>query len=245
MYSSSPSEEGIWRAPDRDSGLEAVGSIPWGTHFCQFYASKEELIATLVPYIKAGIEANELCIWLTSAALSACEAKAALSQAVPMLDRYLASKQIEIVDCSNWYDSGKGFKADKVLAGWAATLNTALERGFEGLRVTGDVSWLEGRGWKDFIDYEIDLDGGIGSKRMLTLCTYPLAKCGPSEILDVAAYHEFALVRRDGRWSVLENAAHRRVQREFKKFVSLADNSWEFIGMWDLDFVPSTSTKPA
>ena len=74
---------------------------------------------------------------------------------------------------------------------------------------------------------------------MLVLCAYPIDKCGPREIVDAAANHEFALIRSGKGWQVLENTARRRMEREYKKFVSLAGNSSEFIGMCDMDFVPS------
>lgn len=239
MNSSSAPETNSWQAQARDSGLEAVGAIAWGTHFCQFYSSKEDLVETLVPYMKAGLDANELCMWVTSEKLNAREAEAVLRQAVPDLDRYLQEKRIEIADCSHWYEAGGSFDANKVVAGWMEKLEIAHKRGFEGLRVTGDVSWLELQGWKDFIGYESDLDSAIESSRVLVLCTYPLDKCGPREIVDAAANHEFALLRSGSRWRLLENTSRRRFQRKYKKFVSLAGNSSEFIGICDLDFVPS------
>ena len=68
---------------------------------------------------------------------------------------------------------------------------------------------------------------------------YPLGKCGPREIIDAAANHEFALIRGAKGWQVLENTARRKIEREFKKFASLAGNSSEFIGICGMDFVPS------
>jgi hypothetical protein len=50
----------------RNSGIGVVGNIPWGTHFCQFYQTKKELIEGIVPYFRAGLENNEFCIWVTS-----------------------------------------------------------------------------------------------------------------------------------------------------------------------------------
>lgn len=41
----------------RDIGIDIIGKAPWGTHFCQFYQTREDLIDTLVPYFKAGLEA--------------------------------------------------------------------------------------------------------------------------------------------------------------------------------------------
>ena len=46
----------------RDSGLDAIGSLHWGTHFCHFYETPRDLLDILVPFYRAGIENAELCI---------------------------------------------------------------------------------------------------------------------------------------------------------------------------------------
>ncbi len=73
----------------RKSGIDIIGDVPWGTHFCQFYQTKEDLIEILVPYFKAGLENNEFCMWVTSEPLETEEAKEVLKRAVPDLDIYL------------------------------------------------------------------------------------------------------------------------------------------------------------
>jgi hypothetical protein len=50
----------------RESGIDTIGDVPWGTHICQFYQTKKDLADTLVPFFKAGLENNELCLWVTS-----------------------------------------------------------------------------------------------------------------------------------------------------------------------------------
>ena len=64
----------------RKSGIDIVGDVPWGTHFCQFYQTKEDLTDILVPYFKAGLENNEFCLWITSQPLEVEEAKEALER---------------------------------------------------------------------------------------------------------------------------------------------------------------------
>jgi hypothetical protein len=54
----------------RHTGITVIGDVPWGTHFCQFYQDKQDLIDILVPYFKAGLENNEFCIWITSEPLA-------------------------------------------------------------------------------------------------------------------------------------------------------------------------------
>ena len=63
----------------RHTGIHIIGDVPWGTHFCQFYQDKQDLIDILVPYFKAGLENNEFCMWITSEPLRAQEAQAALA----------------------------------------------------------------------------------------------------------------------------------------------------------------------
>ncbi len=62
----------------RKTGINVIGDAPWGTHFCLFYQTKEDLIDILVPYFKAGLENNELCVWITSEPLNVEDAKTAL-----------------------------------------------------------------------------------------------------------------------------------------------------------------------
>ncbi|HIH95155.1 TPA: PAS domain-containing protein, partial [Methanosarcina acetivorans] len=87
----------------RTSGIDIIGDIPWGTHFCQFYQTKEDLMDVLVPYLKAGLENNEFCMWVTSQPLDMKDAKEALRRAVPDLDTYLGKGQIEIIPYTHWY----------------------------------------------------------------------------------------------------------------------------------------------
>ena len=72
----------------RKSGINIIGDVPWGTHFCQFYQTKEYLADILVPYFKAGLENNEFCLLITSQPLEVEEAIEALRRAVPDVDVY-------------------------------------------------------------------------------------------------------------------------------------------------------------
>ncbi|MFC2069924.1 PAS domain S-box protein [Chloroflexota bacterium] len=201
---------------DRKSGIDAVGNITWGTHLCQFYQTKDDLIDILVPYFKAGLENNEFCMWVTSEPLGVKEAKASLGKAVRDLDGYIAKGQLKILDYSQWYTKSGNFDADEVLQGWVEKENQALERGFDGLRLTGNTFWLNPEDWKSFYDYEATVNSVIGSHRMIAICTYSLDKCGASEILDVISNHEFALIRRAGLWTMIENAKQKRIGQSLK-----------------------------
>ncbi len=197
----------------RRTGIAVVGDAPWGTHFCQFYSTKEDLTDILVPYFKAGLEADELCMWVTSPPLGVREAWSALAAAVPDLDRHRARGRIEIIPHEEWYLAGGTFDQERVLDGWVTKLEDALARGCAGLRLSGNTFWLEKPDWRSFAEYEAAVDRIIGGYRMLALCTYSLDRCGASEIADVIRNHQFALIKREGRWELIESADRRRLER--------------------------------
>src|SRR4029077_9624978 len=116
--------------------------------------TKEDLLATLVPYFKAGLETNEFCPWVISEPLTGIEAASALRQAVPDLERHLAARSIEIIAHNEWYLKGGAFDPHRVINGWNQKLDQALARGYAGMRVHGNEAWLTETDWKNFLAYE-------------------------------------------------------------------------------------------
>jgi PAS domain S-box-containing protein len=222
----------------RESGIEAVGKVPWGTHFCQFYQGSQDLIDVLVPYFKAGLHSNEFCMWVTSAPLEVAEAKASLEAAVPELDSLIKKGQIEILDYTEWYLRSGKFNSKEVLAGWVDKLEDARKKGFEGLRLTGNTHWLEDSTWNDFEQYEAAVNDVIGNHRMIALCSYALEKCGAKEIIDVVANHQFALIRRHGGWNLIESTHHKLTEDALRaseaRFRSLFDSANEGIAVHEM-----------
>src|SRR5216684_1643802 len=183
-------------------GIRVVGDIPWGSHFCCFYETKEDLLDTLVPYFKAGLENNEFCVWLVSnfELITVEEARGALQQAVPNLDRRLSDENIEILDAREWYLEENVFNLERATSAWDKKLEQALTRGYDGIRVSGDTFCLREKDWKEFCAYEKQVNDSISDRPMILLCTYPLAKSGAAEVLDVMQTHQFAIARRQGEW---------------------------------------------
>ena len=201
----------------RASGLDVIGDVPWGTHFCQFYDDEHDLVDLLVPYFKAGLERRELCMWVTSAPLQVEEAKAALRSASVDVDACTRDGQLKILDHRDWYLRGGVFDARRVLHDWVEELEAARGRGLEGLRLSGNTFWLEGPLWRDFTEYEAAVDEVITRLPMLALCTYSLRRCGAAEILDVMSNHAFALIKRAGQWQVIASAERRKIEASLRE----------------------------
>jgi len=201
----------------RPAGIDIIGNVPWGTHFCQFYQTKEDLLDILVPYFKAGLENNEFCMWITAEPLNEREAEEALRKAVPDFDRYLKRGQIEILPHNKWYLKDGAFNSDRVLNGWVDKLNQALAKGYDGLRLTGNTFWLEKRDRKSFTDYEAAINNVIGNYRMIAICSYCVDRCDASELIDVVVNHQFSVIRREGDWKIIESSERRCMEEELQR----------------------------
>jgi signal transduction histidine kinase len=196
----------------RVSGIDVVGDVAWGTHTCHLYQTKEDLLDILVPYFKAGLVNNEFCVWITAEPLNEKEARKALREALPNFSRYLKRGQIDIAPYDQWYLRDGAFAAQAVYDSLMDKLNWALSEGYDGLRAAGNIGWLEQKDWKSFTAYEQKINGSLVERRMIVVCSYPLSKCGVSQVIDVIENHQYALVKRDGRWELMENAGRKRIE---------------------------------
>src|SRR6201993_3734977 len=201
----------------RKASIDVVGDmVAWGAHFCLFYETKQDLLDTLISYCKSGLEREEYCLWIVAEPLTIDDARAALKNAVPDLDRYFADSRLEIVPARDWFLPGGAFDGKTLTASWYEKLASLSARGYPGMRITGDTTWLSKKEWTHFCDYEDGLNEVIGTQRLAVLCTYPLAACGAPQILDVVRTHQFVLARRHGNWDVLETATLKRAKSELK-----------------------------
>lgn len=202
----------------RQTGIAALGKVPWGTHVCLFYQSKMDLLNVLPPYFKAGLESGELCIWVTSDLLPAGEAENTMRKTMPDSGEYLERGQIEILPHSHWYLRGGSFDMQRVLRGWIGKLNEALTKGYAGIRVSGDTTWLQKRTWKNFVHYEHKVNEVIRQYRMIAICSYCLDKCGAKDIIDVINNHQVGLIKEDGKWALTKNAERIRAEQKAREY---------------------------
>jgi C4-dicarboxylate-specific signal transduction histidine kinase len=198
----------------RQTGIGAVGDVPWGTHFFLFHETKEDLIEACVPYFQAGLESRELCIWAIADPLTEEELRYCLKHAIPRFDDYFESRSIEIVNGREWYMTGQDLDLEKVTKGWKQKMERALNGGYAGLRLSADTAWLERRDWKEFCEYEKEVNESIVDAPMLALCTYPLPGSAAAEILDVTRTHQFAIARRNKGWEVVETSELKQAKAE-------------------------------
>jgi DNA-binding CsgD family transcriptional regulator len=201
-----------------NTGISVLGKMAWGTHACYFYETQQDLLSTVVPYFQAGLENKEFCLWVVSKSepLTIAEAKSALREATPDLDRHLAEGSIEIVDYDEWFYPGGELNIYKVIGQFREKLNQALAKGYAGMRVNGSSAWLLPKHRGEFLEFEDELDRLIARQRMVVLCTFPLVSSGAADILDAARVHQLAIALRHGKWEILENPERVQAREELK-----------------------------
>src|SRR6267142_4626804 len=78
----------------RRTGLSLLGDLPWGSHACHLFQTRSDLLETLIPFFKAGLEGRELCLWVIHAPLTEAVSRRALEQRIPDAERHLAERSI-------------------------------------------------------------------------------------------------------------------------------------------------------
>ncbi len=229
----------------RKSGIEIIGDVPWGTHICQFYQTKEDLMEISVTYFKAGLENNEFCFWVTSQPVGVEDAKEALRKAIPDFDTYLEKGQIEIITYTDWFIKEGVFDSKRVSNSRFEKLNHALDSGYDGMRLSGNTTWLEKENWNCFIEFKEQTDKAMDTFRMINLCTYLLDRHNAAEIIDIVVNHQFALIKSEGKWKCIESPKRKQAEealREGEERLRFALET-SHIGAWDLDLVDHTAYR--
>jgi len=243
MARTTPRANGASEFAETKSGI--VSNISSGTHFCVFYQTKDDLISILTPYFKAGLENNELCMWITSDPLETSDAEMSLRKVVRNLDDYVQQGQIEILGFHQWYITFGRFEPDKVLQGWMEKEKQAMEKGFTGLRLAGNTSWLCKEDWKEFSQYEAKINEIIGDHRMTALCSYPLDRCEAPEVIDIVSNHQYAVIRREGVWESIEGFEHKQFNEDLQPAHGVTEGADELMKAQRLESVDTIAARIA
>lgn len=201
----------------RKTGIDVLGDIPWGSHFCHFYQTKKDFVELLTAYFKAGLENNEYCLWATSNPFNVEKVTNLLEQSVPGFKDHLANKSFEIFPITEWYLKEGKFNSKAIVSKWLSKLHDAQSRGFAGMRIHANKGWLEDEDWESYQQYEKELSNSIYNHEIIMLCTYPLAKADASTFLDIVHVHGRVISTRKGEWKVLQDKEVEQIQADLKK----------------------------
>jgi len=185
------------------SGLYGIDRVPYGMHACHVYSDRNELIAAVIPYLVAGLRANERCLWIAAPPLPASEAVQALRAAWQGCDEALETGALRILDFDQWYATSSHLKGLDVVQLWLEEEERALSEGYSGLRITENTSFLTPDDWSAFMEYERAVTACFNGRRIVALCSYALADLNGQKASDIMDTHHCALGRADVYWQVV------------------------------------------
>ncbi len=217
------------------TGLVIPDRVPWGTHLCQFYETKDDLLEVLVPYFRAGLAANEACLWITSDPISPEDATDTLRAAVPNLDGYLTTGQLEIVPLGEWYPVSGSFNIDAVLEAWRRKAESVVSRGFWGLRASGNAASFPEDQRAHLAAYEEEIQSSLHAQKIIALCSYPLHRCSAAQLLQAVDAHECTIVRRRGAWQCIDSEGSKHLLDRLSSQKHALESSISPMVMTDLE----------
>jgi len=218
------------KASLRKSGIDVLGDVPWGTHICQFYFTKEELMDILASYFKVGLENNEFCLWVISQPFKLEDAKETLRRVIPDLNVYLEKGQIEIISYKDWFFTEGIFDIKRILNNRIERLNYASLNGYEGFRLFSNTSWLRKEDWNSYLKYMELSDNIIDNYQMISLSTHSLDSYSVDEVIQLSLNHQFTLVKSEGKWKSYESIKRKLDEERIRNLANIVESSSDAIG---------------
>jgi MEDS: MEthanogen/methylotroph, DcmR Sensory domain len=156
-------------------------------HVCALYESEEEQRAMASEYLADGLRRGERCVYCARSPTALEQLRAALTAAGIDVERMISHGALVERTHADTYVVNGCFDTDRVLGLLNKSVESALNRGFLGLRTCGDMSWLvEGPpGSTQLVEYEALLNERFRSVPAAGMCQYDRRRV-PAHQLDHA-----------------------------------------------------------
>ncbi|HXD45953.1 MAG TPA: MEDS domain-containing protein [Pseudolabrys sp.] len=177
----------------RSSGIPFIDEVPWGSHLCVFYETRDDLIDAAARFFEQGLDNNELCAWALPAPLQAQDAAALLNGQVADLDAHIAAGRMRFIAPAAWHALDGAL--DPLIA-------DALDRGHAGLRIGGERHG----GSAPSEDTVARL---LAGRPALALSTCDLTVSRGADVLEATRLHSLTVARRGGEWQPFETPSWR------------------------------------
>ncbi len=164
--------------------------IKEGDHLCSIYATLEQQFSILSPFILHGLEKGEKCIYVLDEHTTENVTSYFLEHGVD-LEPYLQSGAFIFLSKEETYLKDGLFDPDHTINLIKAILQNALDEGYNGLRSTGEMTWVFSKfpGVDRLMEYEAKLNHFLPGKKLTLICQYNEHKFEPAVLLDVLRTH--------------------------------------------------------
>ena len=171
-----------------------ISRLRRGDHLCLIYDSVAEMMAALVPFLKAGLAVGERCLYLGREAGGRRVERALESAGVDVGAELDRGSLVVLTEREQWTIGGR-LDSGAMLDLLRQAEQQALEDGFSGLRATWDMTWLleASPSRERLVDYEAELNRFLAGSRTSALCRYPRSRSSAAMLDDVLHTHPLAV----------------------------------------------------
>ncbi len=178
-------------------GSSAFGALRAGDHLCFPYETLDEREATVVAFIREGLEHHERCLFIGTLE-EQTRLRASLRAAGVPVDRALERRALVLATQAETYVRSGRFDAEDALAMLDEHIDAALADGFFGLRATGESSRpVSDEVWPEVHRYEALMNERFARRPFIGLCRFHTSALSADRLRDVLRVHPFAFVRGD------------------------------------------------
>lgn len=164
-------------------------------HICSVYKNKSQQFDSLIPFFLDGLNNNEKCIYITHENTKE-EVINEFRKTEIGIDKYLISKQFEMLTVDDTYMRNGKFKPEKMVELIGQYQANASQEGYDGLRGTGEMTWVLGElpSLQHLIDYEEKLNNAVLGPKTTLVCQYNENKFSPEILINIIRSHPYTII---------------------------------------------------
>jgi len=169
-----------------------------GSHIVLLYQDESELIDALSDYFSEGIKDNNSCAM-------ACQNNDLQDKIIAKIEnqKVLTKKQIQerfvFVNTKDFYFSKKKFDVKAI---YKKIDENIAKNSLYGLRVAGDMSWVNNNNFNDIHRYEMELSSRYNTENVLFICAYSLKDVNTFQLIKIIQSHSLILFKENGKWEI-------------------------------------------
>ena len=170
---------------------ELASGLGLHEHLCLIYQTQEEQFAAALPFLRAGLERGERCLYIADEN-SAAAVLDALRKAGTEVDRYVRSGALITVGKPETYLKNESFNPDRWIRFLSQATQDADAGKFSRLRtLLGEMTWAlaEDTPLNSLIEYEAKLNHFVRDHDIRVVCQYNRERFSPELILGVIRTH--------------------------------------------------------
>lgn len=152
--------------------MKVAEQLQLGDHVAMFYRTKAEQLAFLIPYIKIGLSRNERCLYIADQNSTSWIIRKLQEAGVPT-DEAFSTGALQVVTKQETYLRHGIFEPHKMISDLQHEVQVSLDKGYKGLRATGEMTWALDlpSSLARLCEYEADLHARFPSE-FIGLCQY-------------------------------------------------------------------------